>query len=40
MTIYKYICTWCGEVSTSFKFLGMKHTCGKCRRVSVLLDAK
>ena len=30
MNIYKWVCTYCGEVSTTTK--GGKHICGKCRR--------
>ena len=39
MNIYKYVCTYCYEVSTTIK--GGKHICGKCRHSDrmQLLDA-
>ncbi|KKM91888.1 hypothetical protein LCGC14_1224010 [marine sediment metagenome] len=39
MTIYKWVCTYCYEVSTTN--IGGKHICGKCRHSDrmQLLDA-
>lgn len=39
MKMYKYLCTFCGEIEESTVFLGMHHICGKCRRTKILMDA-
>ena len=39
MQVYKYICKFCGNIHESTSFLGMKCTCGKCRREQILIDA-
>jgi hypothetical protein len=39
MDIYKYVCTFCGEIINDTVFHGMHQICGKCKRRAVLMDA-
>ncbi len=39
MNVYKYVCTYCGEVETSLVYHGQYFICGKCRRRKVLINA-
>lgn len=39
MNIYKYVCLYCGEVSTQTNYQGVHYICGHCRHRKVLLDA-